>query len=290
MAVNLRTLGELVDDDEYEHNTDPVTIEMKNLRFSYRGSAPTLNGIDLIIDKPGLYCIVGPNGVGKSTLVKCICKIHDFTDGDILIDGRSVKDMHHKDVAKVIGYVPAFTGDVFSMTVVDALMVGCYNRRRWNSEESDLGAVYSVMKLMRIEDLSHKRMNELSAGQLQRVAIARGLVQRPKVLVLDEPTANLDVRYQVYLTELLRAVAECCNIAVIMISHDLNISAKYGHEIIMMAPPGIIHMVGEPAEVITQENVETIYGVHCRIIRDEEFDSPLVILGRSHLGEGERPA
>ena len=181
MAVNLRTLGELVDDDEYEHNTDPVTIEVRDLRFSYRGSAPTLNGIDLIIDKPGLYCIVGPNGVGKSTLVKCICKIHDFTDGDILIDGRSVKDMHHKDVAKVIGYVPAFTGDVFSMTVVDALMVGCYNRRRWNSEESDLGAVYSVYSVRQFGPTSGHDCSLLRNDKRLNFSSGNSLNTQPKL-------------------------------------------------------------------------------------------------------------
>ena len=283
MAVNLRTLGELVDDDEYEHNTDPVTIEMKNLRFSYRGSAPTLNGIDLIIDKPGLYCIVGPNGVGKSTLVKCICKIHDFTDGDILIDGRSVKDMHHKDVAKVIGYVPAFTGDVFSMTVVDALMVGCYNRRRWNSEESDLGAVYSVMKLMRIEDLSHKRMNELSAGQHQRVSLARGLVQETDIMILDEPTANLDVKHQVYVTQMLRALADIEGKLVIMICHDLNIAARYASKIIVMSPPGVIDCVGQPSEVIKEDVIRRIYGIDCEVVPYE--NRPLVILKSTFVDE-----
>ena len=267
-----------------------MKVEFDHVSFGYSSDKQILHNINLTLDGPGLICIIGPNGVGKSTMVKCINKLLKPTEGTVRIDDVDVSGMSNADVAEKISYVPAMGSDCFSMPVIDAILVGRHNKQKWKTTDKDLRIVYKAMKMLNIEDLAMHGYNELSAGQLQRVAIARGLVQRPKVLVLDEPTANLDVRYQVYLTELLRAVAECCNITVMMISHDLNISAKYGHEIIMMAPPGIIHMVGEPAEVIIQENIETIYGVHCRIIRDEEFDSPLVILGRSHLGEGERPA
>ena len=261
----------------------PAEIVMKDVSFGYDVEDPVIRDINLEINEPGLYCIVGPNGVGKSTLIKCMCKILDITSGDVTINGRSVKEMKHKDVSKQIGYVPVSTGDIFSMSVLETILVGCQNKN--DSDESKMMAVYKSMSLMNITDLSGKNFSELSAGQHQKVAIARGLVQRPKVLILDEPTANLDVKYQVYVTELLRALAEHEKMIVLMISHDLNMSAKYAHKVIMMAKPGIIHQVGSPEDVITKENIEKVYGVHCKIIQDDDFGVPIVILGQSMMDE-----
>ena len=260
-----------------------VVIEMNDVTFGYSSGGTVIRNIDLKIDRPGLYCVVGPNGVGKSTLIKCMSKIEDPTSGDILINGRSIKTMRHKDVAKFIGYVPVVSKDVFSMSVLETILIGCQNRRSGDSDESKMKAVYKVMVLLNIQDLSEKLFSELSAGQHQKVAIARGLVQKPKVLILDEPTANLDVKYQVYVVELLRALAESEGMIVIMISHDLNISAKYAHEVIMMSTPGVIYKVGPPEEVITKENIEKVYGVHCKVIDDEGV--PVVILGQSMMDE-----
>ncbi len=267
---------------------EQVTIEFDDVEFCYDPGKPIITNITLRFDEPGLYCIIGPNGVGKSTLVKCISKIHEPTSGDLRINGISVKELRHKDIAKVIGYVPVVANDVFSMSVVETILVGCQENRNLENAEAKMRAVYDAMTLMQIEDLGYKRFNELSAGQHQKVSIARGIVQRPRVLILDEPTANLDVKYQVYVTELLRALAENEEMMVIMISHDLNISAKYAHKVVMMANPGVIYKVGTPKEVITKENVEEVYGVRCRIIMDEESDSPIVVLGQSIVGASGR--
>ena len=260
-----------------------VVIEMKDVSFGYGIGETVIRDINLRIDCPGLYCVVGPNGVGKSTLIKCMSKIENLSSGDILINGRSIRTMRHKDVAKFIGYVPVVSKDVFSMSVLETILIGCHNRRSGDSEESKMKAVYKVMVLLNIQDLSEKLFSELSAGQHQKVAIARGLVQKPRVLILDEPTANLDVKYQVYVVELLRALAESEGMIVIMISHDLNLSAKYAHEVIMMSPPGVIYKVGPPEDVITKENIETVYGVHCKVIEDD--GAPVVILGQSMMDE-----
>ncbi|MCQ2079969.1 MAG: ABC transporter ATP-binding protein, partial [archaeon] len=146
-----------------------------------------------------------------------------------------------------------------------------------------------VRKLLHIEDLAYRKYNELSAGLHQKVTIARGLVQETPVVILDEPTANLDVQYQVYVTEMLRAIAESKGLIVLMICHDLNIAAKYSHRIIMLARPGVVHAVGTPEEVITEENLEAVYHIRNRIISDDkssakegmEVTVPHVILGEA---------
>ena len=252
-------------------------IILDNVTFGYTEGHPIIQDISLKIDEPGLYCILGPNGVGKSTLIKCVNKILVPTKGTVTIDGKDVMEMSHADISKYIGYVPVSSNEAFAMSVLDTIMVGRYNHRRWGSEKVDLEMVYRAMKLLRIRNLANRNYNALSAGQHQKVSIARGLVQETPVLILDEPTANLDVKYQVYVTELLRAFAEKKGIAVLTISHDLNITAKYAHKIIMLARPGVVYKVGTPNEVMTKENIETVYGIACEVHDHDGY--PMIVFG-----------
>ena len=256
-----------------------TTLEIKGVDFGYDPSHIVLHDINLDIREPGLYCIIGPNGVGKSTMAKCVSKIVNPLRGEVLINGRNITEMTHREVAEVVGYVPAFSQDVFSLSVVDTIMIGRHNHRRWGSRKKDLEMVYKAMKIMRIRDLADRKFNELSAGQHQKVSIARGLVQETQVLILDEPTANLDVKFQVYVMELLRGIAEKLGIIIITICHDLNVTAKYSHRVIMLERPGKIYAFGSPEEVITAENIEKVYGIKCRVVNEGEFGVPLVILG-----------
>ena len=121
------------------------------------------------------------------------------------------------------------------------------------------------MEMMSIIHLALRNLNELSAGQHQRASIARGLAQLPQVLILDEPTANLDVRHQLMVTNLLSSLSHKNDMMILMISHDLNIAAKYADKIIIMSTPGIIYKIGTPGEVITPEVMRYVYGVDCMI-------------------------
>lgn len=268
---------------EVVSNKEPVdnqefSIELNNVTYQYRGmNKPAISGINLHLDSPGLYCIVGPNGVGKSTLIKCINKLNLPSEGDVLLNGQNLKELRLKDISKYIGYVPVTSFDVFSMPVIDAILLGVKSGSRWKVSDSDLEKATRVMRMLGIEDLAMRGFNQLSAGQHQKVAICRGLIQNPKMLILDEPTANLDVKHQVYVTELLRGLAEECGMIVLMISHDLNVAAKYAHKIIVMSPPGIITAIGPPEEVITEKLVTELYDIDCTVTSDE--GRPHVILG-----------
>jgi iron complex transport system ATP-binding protein len=254
-----------------------TTIEVSNLSFGY-SQKMVIEDINLKIDQPGLYCILGPNGVGKSTLIKCLNKINKPSTGTVSIDGQDLKGMSSKEISKYIGYVPVGGNDMFSMPVIDAILIGRYTQQKWKTTAEDISIVNRTMRLLGISSLALHGYNELSAGQHQKVAIARGLVQEAPILLLDEPTANLDVRYQVYIAELLKGLTRKTGMTVVMISHDLNITAKYADQIIMMAPPGRIHKVGTPEEVITKETINEIYGVNCEVLTDSE-GKPHVILG-----------
>ncbi len=242
-----------------------MKIEIQDLCFGY-GSIPVLEGIDLTFDKPGLYCIIGPNGVGKSTLIKCMLKLLKPTSGHILIDGRDVDDISSKEMSKMMSFVPAGTTDVFSMTVLDTVLMGMHNGHHWKASAEDVRKAYSVMKLMGIEPLAMREFKELSAGQHQKVAIARGIAQDTETLILDEPTSNLDIRHQLYVTEMLKCIADRSGKTVIMISHDLNIASKYADQVIVLRPPGKIYTVGTPGEVITEQMLKDVYGISGEIV------------------------
>lgn len=254
-----------------------MRMELKNVSFAYKSSqTPVLHDINLVLEEPGLYCIVGPNGVGKSTMVKCMNRILKPTSGQVLLNDVDIQDMKLKEIAEHIGYVPVQTQDVFSMPVIDAILLGRQKANKWKTIDEDLEIAARVMKMMGIQDLAMRGFNHLSAGQHQKVAIARGLVQQPEMLILDEPTANLDVKHQVYVSELLRAMAIEENMIVLMISHDLNIAAKYAHKIIVMEH-GTVVDVGTSKDIITEDLVARVYEVECKIEDDE--GRPHVVLG-----------
>lgn len=247
-------------------------MKIDKVEFRY-SSVPVLKNISLDISGPQFVSILGPNGVGKSTLIHCINKILVPRDGVVSIDGKDVKDIHIKELAKEIGYVPYSSSDTFPLTVVDTVLMGRHPHSRWKSLDNDLEIVYDTLKLMGISSLAMRPFDELSAGQHQKVMLARGLVQEPRILLLDEPTSNLDIKHQIEVTKILRDLSRDKNIVVIMISHDLNIAAKFADNMILMYE-GRIFAVGSPSEVITEENLRTVYGVDSKVIFDE---------GRPHI-------
>ena len=248
-----------------------------DLGFNYSGNK-VLRDICLRLDKPGLICIIGPNGVGKSTLLKCFNKILQPTSGTVSINRVDLKDLTLRDISMVSGYVPVESKDGFSMTVREAVLLGRHPHQKFGiPTDIDLLITHRVLNMAGLNRLADRRVDELSAGQRQRVAIARGVAQAPRMLLLDEPTANLDVCNQVQITRLLAKLSKEEGMTVIMVSHDLNIASRYADEVILMSPPGIIKGIGSPSDVITEESISDTYRIGCRII--EDCGRPHVILG-----------
>lgn len=145
-------------------------------------------------------------------------------------------------------------------------MVGLQNDFKFGTTKDDLARVYDVLRLMKIEHLAMRNFNELSAGQHQKVVLARGLVRTPPAVLLDEPTSNLDIKHQIEVVKVLSRLPRERGMLVVMISHDINITAKFADRIIMIHD-GVIFADGDPSDVLTKENIRTVYGVDADIIQ-----------------------
>ena len=238
-------------------------IEIKNLGFSY-GSTNIFKDITLDIEESKLTCILGPNGVGKSTFMYCMNKLLKPTEGQVLIDGRDVTEISFKELSKIMSFIPHSEDATFAISVMDTVLMGRHPHAGAILTKHDLKIAAENIKLLGVAELSNRMFNETSAGQRQRIMIARGLTQEPKFLLLDEPTANLDVKFQMLVMRMLRDIARVKNIAVIVICHDLNVTSMYADRILLMHKGGIF-ADGTAEEVLTRENVKTVYGVDCEI-------------------------
>ena len=235
-----------------------------------------LSVVSFEINEPGFICIVGPNGVGKSTLIKVVDGIIKPTSGNVTIFDKDVSEYKLKELSKIVGYVPVIASDFNVLSVLDTVLIGRYSHQRFRTTKEDIRVAVKALDAMEIGDLAQSNFNELSAGQRQKVSISRGLVQEPKILMLDEPTANLDIRHQVYVSAFLRRLSERTGITAFTVSHDLNLAAKYATSVIVLQKPGKIYAIGKPEDVITKKMINDVYNVDCEIIDDHGI--PHVIL------------
>lgn len=241
---------------------------MKDVTFGYTSDRPVLQDISFRIDEPEFLCIVGPNGVGKSTLVRCVNGSIKPSSGTVRVHGRDVSEYPLKELALHVSYVPVATEDYSIMSVLDTVLVGRYTHQKWKITSEGVEKAYKALRAMQVQDLSMRKFNELSAGQHQKVALARGLVQEADIMILDEPTSNLDPRHQVYVSSFLRSLSKKMGVTVIMISYDLNVSAKYADRLLVMERSGRIHSIGAPREVINRNMIRRVYNIDCDIVDD----------------------
>lgn len=240
-----------------------VRIDIEDLGVSY-GDTCIWKNINLTLSEPGLVSILGPNGVGKSTLMYTINKILEPTEGRVLIDGEDVEEMPFKDIAKKVAYVPQSSGETFAMTVMDTVLMGRYPHSGYTVTKEDLEIAADCLIRVHMGDYAMSMFNELSAGQHQRVMVARGLAQEPELLMLDEPTSNLDIYHQISTMRLLRDIAHRRGIIVLVICHDLNVASRFSDRMIMFSQ-GRIYADGTPEQVITPETIHNVYRVNADV-------------------------
>ncbi|PXF58541.1 MAG: ABC transporter ATP-binding protein [Candidatus Methanogaster sp.] len=254
-----------------------MKLNVKGLEFGYT-SMPVLADVCLELAPSEMLGIVGPNGAGKSTLIRCINRILNPQSGRILLDENDIKNMDGIELAKKMGYIPQTASQIFPTTVFDAILMGRRPHIGWRSGEEDHEKVLDVLELLDIEDLAMRDIKELSGGQQQRVFIARALAQEPDVLLLDEPTSNLDIRHQLEVMEIITDLVAKDGISAIMAIHDLNLASKYTDRVLIMKE-GKIFDAGSPSGVLTPENIRSVYGVEAEVIHrvDSNGGRPYIV-------------
>jgi len=238
-------------------------LEVKNLSFAYTDKE-VLSNVSFEV-KPGqLLGLLGPNGVGKTTLLKCINKIHTPSAGEIYVEGSRIDRLSEQNLAHHLSYVPQSTHSNFPVTVVDMVMIGRLPFMNFKVARQDKDVVFGLLSEMGLEDMAFKPINRLSGGERQRVFIARAIAQEPKVILLDEPTSNLDMKHQVDILKLLKRTITENNIAAVMTVHDLNLAGMFCDKVLMLKDQQV-YAYGSCSDVITESNIETVYGVKTEV-------------------------
>ncbi|SMC95446.1 iron complex transport system ATP-binding protein [Desulfocicer vacuolatum DSM 3385] len=240
-------------------------LKLLNISASYQ-DIPILENIYLNISSKLFYGIIGPNGAGKTTLLKIMTGIKGPDAGEVLLQGKKINRFAKKEVAKIMAVVPqsSFVPPLF--TVEDVVSMGRYpfQQLRFSDSDADRRCVDEAMEKTGINGLRHRRINELSGGQRQEVIIARALAQTPQILMLDEPTANLDIKHQMKILHLTSALVRNEGMAAVMVIHDLNLAARFCDRLILLHDKKILTM-GTPETVLTPAHLKTAYGVETSV-------------------------
>jgi len=242
-----------------------MILKVENVNFAY-DSDSVLEGITFEARKGEILGIIGPNGSGKTTLLRCLNKVLKPKVGTILLDEENICSVKQKEIAKLVAVVPQNSIHKFSFTVLDTVLMGRFpHLGRFDREsERDFGIAQNCLRLCGVERLSSKLVTELSGGEYQKVIIARALAQQPRVLLLDEPTLHLDIHHQLDLLELLKTLAEQEELIVIMVSHDLNLAARYSNRLLVLKE-GRIYKAGKPQDVLNSTCIKDVYKIDTEI-------------------------
>ncbi|MBQ7786302.1 MAG: ABC transporter ATP-binding protein [Clostridia bacterium] len=253
-------------------------IEIRNLSFAY-GKQCVLHHVSFTAQSGECVAILGNNGAGKSTLITCINRILTPQSGEVLIDDVPVQKMSRSEMAQTIGYV-AQKNEMSHATVFDCVLLGRKPYIKWGVSQADLDLCESVIRRVGLEDFQLRSLDELSGGELQKVMLARALVQQPKVLLLDEPTSNLDPRNQYEMMALVRQIAREQGITVLIVIHDLNLALRYCDRFYFLKDRSGYSYGG--IETVTGEIIREVYGIRAEIT---EFDgSKVVVLSQNEDG------
>ncbi len=243
---------------------ESVKIELENVSLGYRHHV-ILSELTFQVSPGQVVGIIGPNGSGKSTVIRALTRIIAPIKGRILLSGRDISRIERQRLARMLGVVPqlpllpsAFTG--FEIVLMGRNPhLGMFEHEK----ESDLNIAWESMELTGTQDLARRSVGELSGGQIQSLMIARALAQQTKAMLLDEPTANLDIGRQVDVLDLIKRLSRDKDLAVLAALHDLNLASQYCDRLVLISN-GRVFCQGTPSEVVTAANIEAVYGAdHC---------------------------
>lgn len=255
---------------------EPILIA-EGLRFAYPNGAEVLAGLDLRAGEGELLCLLGPNGGGKTTLLRCLLGLLRPSAGRVCIDGRERSRMGTEALARIVSYVAQDARPAFPYTVRQIVMMGRtpHMGRLGLPGALDRRVVDAAMEMTGATAFADRDFDSLSGGERQTVMIARALAQQGRLMLLDEPTSSLDVRHQLDIYRLMAKLAHEWDMAVVCVSHDLNLAGRFADRLALLSA-GVVAAEGPPAEVINAGVLRDIYGVDVRLV-DVGLPAPMVV-------------
>ncbi|MEY8355444.1 ABC transporter ATP-binding protein [Lachnospiraceae bacterium 54-53] len=243
-----------------------------------------INNIDVVIPNHKISVIIGANACGKSTLLKTLARLIKPSSGQICLDGKQIGSIPSGQLARTLGLLPQSPIVPEGIAVSDLVSRGRYPHQNFlkGMGKKDYEAVEEALEIMGITELADRSVDELSGGQRQRVWIAMALAQQTDILLLDEPTTFLDITYQIEILDLLTDLNRKKGTTIVMVLHDINLSARYADHIFAVQKGNLIAQ-GEPSEVISEKLIKQVFGLDCMVIEDPVSGTPFIVpKGRYH--------
>ena len=255
-----------------------LCYQLRDVSFRY-SDRWVLHNFSVEVAEGEILGIIGPNGSGKTSLLKLMAGLLHAERGVVSLRGRDVSTLESPEIARQVAVVPQESQILFPFTVRELVLMGRYVHQRgwgWESAE-DLRVAATALQTMHLSDVAHRIFRELSGGERQRVIIARALAQQAPILLLDEPTAFLDIKHQLEIYATLRTLNQSRGVTVVLVSHDLNLASQYCHQLLLLHE-GRAFRVGTPEEVLTQEHLSAVYGCEVLIDRHPIAGTPRITL------------
>ena len=238
-----------------------MKLRVFDLEFSYN-SHPVLSDVEFSLDQGQIMCILGVNGAGKSTLLKCLNRILLPRRGSVRVEGQDLLHMTQNSVARHMGYVPQRQPES-RLTVFETVLLGRRPHMQWSMKDRDYALVETILQQLGLKTLAMRSVMQLSGGEMQKVALARALAQSPELLLLDEPTSNLDLKNQLEVMGLIRGVVKEQGLSAVIAIHDLNMAVRFA-DCFLFLKDRRIHEVST-REDLSADTIRQVYGVEVEL-------------------------
>ncbi|AVQ47009.1 ABC transporter ATP-binding protein [Clostridium sporogenes] len=257
-------------------------INIQDFTIGYNNKVIVKN-FNLKVDKGDMLTIIGPNGSGKSTVLKAIGRLLKPMEGIIHLDGKLLWDMSNKDIAKEMACLSQHNSAPKDMTIRRIVGFGRNPHKAWfeslNKEDEEI--IDWALENTNLKHMENKKITSVSGGERQRAWLAMALAQKPKVLLLDEPTTYLDINNQIEILELVRQLNENLKLTVVMVLHDLNQAAKYSNRVLVLKN-GEIQALGKPEEILNKKLIRDVYSVDMNILKNQFGEKLIFIPKKTH--------
>lgn len=239
-----------------------MSLRVTDLTFAY-DETPVLRGLSFEVESPGIVGLVGPNAAGKSTLLKIMAGQLQ-PRGEVAWDGTSLVDLAVQKRRETMSYMPQSALNDAEITVLEAVLLARLNRLGWSVSDEDVDRAMETLAKLDIAGLARRSLGALSGGQQQLVGIAQVLVKTPELLLMDEPTAGLDLQHRLEILERIRSLTRSRGMLSLLVLHDLNLAARFTDRIIVL-DEGRVHGMGSPRDVLTESTLREVYGVEAEV-------------------------